>query len=52
MWVAFVALWAAQVSGEKAEVVKGEDATVQLLLLFRQDGGDLLGKLDEMPQIS
>lgn len=51
MRVAFVALRAAQVSGEKAEVVKGKDATVKLLLLFCQDGGDLLWKLDEVPQI-
>ncbi len=49
--VAFVALWASQVSGEKAEVVEGEDAAVQLLLLFCQDGGDLLWELDEVPQV-
>ncbi len=49
--VAFVAVWASQVSGEKAEVVEGEDAAVQLLLLFCQDGGDLLWELDEVPQI-
>lgn len=51
MRVAFVALWAAQVSGEKAEVVQGKDTMVQLLLLFCQDGGDLLWKLDEGLQI-
>lgn len=49
--VAFVALWASKVSGEKTEVVKGEDAAVQLLLLFCQNGGDLLGELDEVPQV-
>lgn len=52
MRVAFVALGAAQVSGEEAEVVQRKDALVQLLLLFRQDGGDLLRKLDEVPQVS
>lgn len=50
--VAFAALGAAQVSCEEAEVVERKDALVQLLLLFRQDGGDLLRKLDEVPQVS
>lgn len=51
VWVAFVAIWASQVSGEKAEVVEGKYAAVQLLLLFCQDGGDFLRELDEVPQI-
>lgn len=50
--VAFVTLGAAQVFCKEAEVVERKDALVQLLLLFRQDGGDLLRKLDEVSQVS
>ena len=44
-------LGAAQVVGQEAEVVEGEDAAVQPLLLVRQDGGDLLRELDQVTQV-
>lgn len=45
------AVGAAQVPGEETDVVQGEDAAVQLLLLLRQDAGDLLGELDQVTQL-
>lgn len=51
MRVALVALGAGQVACKEAQVVEREHAAVQLLLLLRQDAGDLLRKLDELPQV-
>lgn len=50
--MAFGPLRAAQVSGEEAEIVERKDTAVQLLLLFCQDGGNLLRELDEMTEVS
>lgn len=51
MWVALVGFGAGQVACEEAKVVEWEHTAVQLLFLLRQDAGDLLRELDELPQV-
>ena len=50
--VAVVAIGAAQVAGEEAEVVDRENEAVPLRRMIRQDACNFLRELDEVAQVS